>query len=63
MKDLVDGDLDIIAGDYPAFLYELNGANYKAGQIVDGLLLGTYLLRVSLSSSRSLCVNFYQLDI
>ncbi len=53
VKDLVDGDHDIIAGDYPAFLYELNGANYKTGKVVDGLLQGSYLLRVSCLFNRS----------
>ena len=47
VTDLVEGKHKIIAGDYPAFLYALNGVKYNSEQVVDGLLRGSFLLRVS----------------
>jgi len=42
VKDLVEGKHEINAGDYPAFLYVLNGENYDSEKIVDGLLRGSF---------------------
>ena len=46
VQDLIEGKHEVNAGDYPAFLYTKNGADYDSKKIVNGLLRGYFLLRV-----------------